>query len=351
MSYYFLRKKRRLGFVLVFICLLISLFYGTFISYYGLTVTEYTMNSEKISTAIDVAVISDLHGHEFGKNNSRLVKMLVAISPDVLLMAGDMVDAESKTERTLLSLIRNLKKEGILTYYAYGNQEIEWEKTHGKESLKKKLEAAGIKVLNRNWEEVKIRGNSIRIGGINEYAFALDGENSTKKERMDGNVYDFLSAFQKTKNFTCMISHMPENFVLGDAIRTWKINLVVSGHDHGGQVVIPKIGGVYGGDQGWFPKYVKGYFSFPTLNMAITSGLGSGKEKIPRYNNTPEIMVIHIKCGKESKREEQHEKSKEASRMDSQNYFNYIFDHSNCIWRNVCMVDVYCKEERTGHCF
>lgn len=317
MSYHFLRKKRKSGFILVFICLLVTLSYGIVISYYGLTITEYTMNSEKISTAIDVAVISDLHGHKFGKNNKRLIETLVSLSPDVLFLAGDMVDAESKTERTLISLVKNLRKEGILMYYAYGNQELEWEEIHGREKLKKKLETAGIKVLNRNWEEVKIRGNLIRIGGINEYAFALDGENSTKKERMNRSMYDFLSTFQATKNFTCMISHMPENFILGDAIRTWKIDLVVSGHDHGGQVVIPGIGGVYGGDQGWFPKYVKGYFSFPTLNMAITSGLGSGREKIPRYNNTPEIMVIHIKYGKESKREKQNEESKEASRLDS----------------------------------
>ena len=81
-----------------------------------------------------------------------------------------------------------------------------------------------------------------------EYAFALDGDNSA--ENLTGDVRDFLEEFQNTDRYKIMLCHRPDSFVFGDASDYWKIDLVISGHDHGGQVVIPFKGGLYGGDQG-----------------------------------------------------------------------------------------------------
>ena len=92
------------------------------------------------------------------------------------------------------------------------------------------------------------------------------------------------------------MSHRPDSFIFGHAIDTWKIDLVVSGHAHGGQVRIPFVGGLYGADQGWFPKYVDGIHHFKAVkNMVITRGMGSDKEKLPRFDNIPEIVVIDLK--------------------------------------------------------
>ena len=70
--------------------------------------------------------------------------------------------------------------------------------------------------------------------------------------------------------------------------------MVISGHLHGGQIVLPFLGGVYGGDQGWFPTYVHGVYQKDNFRILVTSGLGSSKEKIPRLNNPPEIVVLTI---------------------------------------------------------
>ena len=57
----------------------------------------------------------------------------------------------------------------------------------------------------------------------------------------------------------------------------------------------PGKGGLYGGDQGWFPEYTDGIHHFKTVNhMIITRGLGSDKEKLPRFHNIPEIVVIRL---------------------------------------------------------
>ena len=69
---------------------------------------------------------------------------------------------------------------------------------------------------------------------------------------------------------------------------------MVSGHDHGGQVVLPFLGGLYGGDQGWFPEYIHGMYQKDEMKLFITSGLGSHKQTLPRFNNPPEIAVVRI---------------------------------------------------------
>ena len=118
---------------------------------------------------------------------------------------------------------------------------------------------------------------------------------SMEKEDMPSKIRNFLTDFEDTDAFKIMLSHRPDSFIFGHAAQTWKIDLVASGHAHGGQVRIPLKGGLYGADQGWFPKYVDGIHHFKTVrNMIITRGLGSDKEKLPRFHNIPEIVVIRL---------------------------------------------------------
>lgn len=151
---------------------------------------------------------------------------------------------------------------------------------------------AGACVLEEGYRDVEIGGCKVRIGGMYEYAFALDGDNSA--ENLTGNVRDFLEEFQNTDRYKIMLCHRPDSFVFGDASDYWKIDLVISGHDHGGQVVIPFKGGLYGGDQGWFPPYVHGLYRTGRIRLFVTSGLSSEKQKLPRWNNRPEIAVLNV---------------------------------------------------------
>lgn len=111
---------------------------------------------------------------------------------------------------------------------------------------------------------------------------------------MNPETETYLKAFQETDALKVMISHRPDSFVLGNAAEKWNIDLVVSGHDHGGQVVLPFVGGVYGGDQGWFPPYIHGVKKKGNLTVFVTSGLGSNRQKLPRFLNPPEIAVLTI---------------------------------------------------------
>ena len=263
------------------------------ISYNSLETEEYTISSDRINSEVKLALISDLHDHTFGEKNEELVQMLKEQGPDLILMAGDMINDISKDSHVAVELIEQVKDIAPV-YYSLGNQEEDYI-GRGTSDLLNELKDAGAIVLDESYQDIQVNGNAIRLGGMYDYAFALDGNNTTTKESMRPSLYQFLTEFQDTDSCRLMMAHRPDSFIFGDATRTWEIDLVVSGHNHGGQVILPFLGGIYGGDQGWFPKYVDGVHHFKKVkNMVITRGLGSGEEKLPRFNNKPEVVMIYL---------------------------------------------------------
>lgn len=293
-----LKRRKRIfmaaGIVLVaVIAIAVFIKVEIYISYNSLEAEEYTISSDRINSEVKLALISDLHDHTFGEKNEELVQMLKEQEPDLILMAGDMINDISKDSHVAVELIEQVKDIAPV-YYSLGNQEEDYI-GRGTSDLLNELKDAGAIVLDESYQDIQVNGNAIRLGGMYDYAFALDGNNTTTKESMRPSLYQFLTDFQDTDSYRLMMAHRPDSFIFGDAAKTWEIDLVVSGHNHGGQVILPVLGGIYGGDQGWFPKYVDGIHHFKTLkNMIITRGLGSGKEKLPRFNNKPEVVIIHL---------------------------------------------------------
>ena len=264
------------------------------ISYKCLTVTNYNIESDKIKENVKLVLVSDLHDGIFGENNKRLVSKIKECKPDLILFDGDMINEESKNLQTAITLVKRLH-ETAPVYYALGNHERGYLDRRTSDFYGE-LKKAGAVILEKNNEDIKVKGNTIRIGGLYEYAFAVDDEGKMSKKNMKSELRNFLTNFEDTSVFKIMMSHRPDSFIFGQAADTWKIDLAVSGHAHGGQVILPGMGGLYGADQGWFPKYVDGIHHFKTVkNMIITRGLGSDKEKLPRFNNIPEIVVIDLK--------------------------------------------------------
>ena len=227
-----------------------------------LKVNEFTVDTGREETPFRAVVISDLHDHEFGAANHRLAEKIREIQPDLILMDGDMLNDTSGSAKVPLKLIRQ-------------------------------LEEAGAVVLDKNFVDIEVNGRGIRLGGMYDYAFGLNGNNDALAAPDD--TLTFLQEFQDTDRLKIMMAHRPDSFIFGDASKVWDVDLVISGHNHGGQVVIPFLGGLYGGDQGWFPEYIHGIYEKDNIQMFVTSGLGTHKEKLPRFNNLPEIAVLTIR--------------------------------------------------------
>ena len=93
------------------------------------------------------------------------------------------------------------------------------------------------------------------------------------------------------KEVLILLSHRPE---LIEIYKDNKIDLVLSGHSHGGQIRLPLIGGIIGPGQGFFPDYDGGIYKEDNTTMIISRGLGNSLFPF-RINNDPEIVVITLK--------------------------------------------------------
>lgn len=257
-------------------------------SYTCLKETYFQIDSSKIAKSIRLVVLADLHNHEFGKNNQSLINRVREQKPDLVLMVGDILDAEAEDDSVAVNLVEALSNVAPVCF-ALGNQEIEFMKEH-KDFLSHLVTAGGV-VLEKSYQDIQVGSSVLRVGGMYGYAFQTE-EGAVGTEDEEG--FKFLKDFTNTDNFQILLFHRPESFVLGNASKLWNPDMVVSAHIHGGQVILPFVGGIYGAELGWFPEYTYGRYRLEDTELFLTRGLGSGGEALPRFNNIPEIMVVDL---------------------------------------------------------
>lgn len=249
-----------------------------------LIVRQYTYRNPKIAAPIRAVQLTDLHNYQYGRDNQRLIAKIQKQKPDVIFMTGDMLNEDEDRTDILLHLVREACAIAPV-YFSLGNHEVGYEKTYGEGDLTEQLEAAGAVVLEKEYVDTKIDGQEVRIGGAYGYLLPEDWG--------DGSEQRFLEAFVQTDRLKILLSHVPEGLLLWKSMEYWDVDLVFSGHVHGGQVRVPFVGGLFDPEEGFFPTYTRGMFSCGNGTMILSAGLGSSRG-IPRVNNLPEIVVCDI---------------------------------------------------------
>ena len=255
-----------------------------------ISLDSYSVPLKNLAYPVRVILLSDLHGKSFGRENSRLIAKIQEQSPDAIFLDGDMIDrsADSADVQELLRLIERLH-EIAPVYFAPGNHELEYMQTDA--SLLTQVAEAGAVVVNDSYVDVTIAGQPLRIGGTMGHAFYFG---RSEEEFSSSPEYQFLKAFEDIDVSKICLAHMPDTFIFNGAYNLWNVDLVLSGHTHGGLIRLPFIGGLYAPMQGWFPEYDQGYFRLGEhMQMVISAGL-AGHGVIPRINNPPEIVVIDL---------------------------------------------------------
>lgn len=244
-------------------------------------VTNYVIG-EKMEPGIRIVLLSDLHNRTFGAHNRELTREIEKADPDLICMTGDMLNADEEDISVMLELMRAAASVAPV-YVSYGNHEKEYEERFGTD-LKALMEETGVRVLERSWEDIRIHGRRIRIGGLYGYAMPT-------QPGFDGEEQRFLEGFQETEDEKILLCHMPAAWILWNSLSYWDVDLVLAGHTHGGQIRVPFLGGVYAPDQGWFPGFTAGLLEDDGKYLAVSAGLGS-EGWILRLNNRPELVVI-----------------------------------------------------------
>ncbi len=286
-----MRKKIR--FILILLsafALVIAVTVGYFyISSKSLTINEYTVE-ESVTSSIRILQLSDLHSAEFGDNNEELVDLVKKQSPDLIVMSGDMINRDEENLDIITDLISSLSDVAPI-YYGYGNHEVDWIESFGFD-LEDKLTQAGSVVLNNSYRDVSVNDSELRIGGYMGY-YRQPGM-LTQDEEQKKIELDFANDFENTDRLKILINHIPTQWVDWDYINEYPVDIVFSGHYHGGAIRIPIIDqGLYAPYVGWFPPYTKGMFTGSQATCVLSTGLGS-EHNIPRLNNPPDIVIVDV---------------------------------------------------------
>lgn len=245
----------------------------------------FHLYSQKVPNGrnIRLVVLSDLHNKEFGEQNIELVERVEKLSPDLILLAGDMVNKFEDRTDVAVDLCRRLV-EIAPVYYGIGNHEGNMMYVNGLR-IDGLLREVGAKVLINQSEDIVVQDTPVSVGSV-----------STSVLDFDEYSAPFVAEFEQKDTLKILIAHCPDLFY--EKMADVNVDLSVAGHFHGGQVRLPIIGGVYAIGQGFLPKYCDGMFTLTNSHLFVTRGLGSS-HSFPRINNRPEIAVIDVNARKD----------------------------------------------------
>ncbi len=271
----------------VILTILISIFVCSFY----LKTTCYTVEMDGIETPTRIVVVADIHGKEFGRQNKRLLKKVLAQSPDAIVMLGDIFPSRCSQEDLdyVLQLTEDLQAIAPV-YFAMGNHELAYSKAYGEQWVSQ-LQETGAIVLDEAWRDVTLNGNTLRLGGTMGHGYYFG---RSKADFEASPEYQVMSALENSPYPAILLAHMPETVTLSFGKEYWHIDLVLSGHTHGGVIRIPGKGGLFAPMEGWWPTYDYGEMMLnQKMRIIITSGL-SGHDYVPRMFNLPEIVSIDL---------------------------------------------------------
>lgn len=284
---FFSRIIRSLGCIILLLTVISEgwLVYGVRINSDPPVVREYAIGSDKISSPVTIVMLSDLHGCE----HPTLTKQVAEIAPDLILLCGDMINHQHKTGEDILVTAAVVKElvDIAPVYYSYGNHELERIGLHDRNAVAPILEAGAI-LLDREYEDLVINGNRIRLGGI--YT-----PNSAETRKPDASSCEsFFADLTDTEAFTVLMEHRPAAVTDTILPSGCEPDLCLSGHLHGGHIILPILGPVYGANSGFFPDYALGKYEFGKSTLIVSAGLSTDRHIIPRVGNPTEITKITL---------------------------------------------------------
>ena len=229
--------------------------------------------------------MSDLHSKSFGDNQNDLIEKVNKVNPNLIVFTGDLVDSERYNEDSSLMLMEKLVQIAPV-YYITGNHEW-WS---GKfNSLESELKNVGVHVMRNTVEELNNGNDNIHLIGIDDPAKIT--ESYSEQAITEEAIRNTMKEVKNDGSIKILLAHRPE---LVSLYSKFTIDLVFSGHAHGGQFRIPFVGGLVAPNQGLFPEYTSGKHVVDQTTMIVNRGLGNSIIPI-RVFNRPEIVVVTLK--------------------------------------------------------
>ena len=270
-------KRRGGGRFLMLVLILLGVLIGwSAADQRSIDVSRFTVSgAPEAFSGFKIAQISDLHNAEFGADNQKLIEILEREAPDAIVLTGDLVDGWRTNVDSAASFARRCA-EIADCYFVTGNHEAKIGDDYA--ALETALSDAGVTVLRNASVRIRRGVESIRLIGVDDPSFGGEANLDATLEALSSD------------DFTILLAHRPEKI---DEYAKWGIDLVLSGHAHGGQIRIPGIGGLYAPGQGFFPKYTSGEYAVGGTTMIVSRGLGNSVLPL-RVNDRPEVVIVTL---------------------------------------------------------
>ena len=241
--------------------------------------------------------LSDQHNRDV-LADKRFLDTLEALDPAAVFCGGDMLTAGGRDrghEENALRLYEALTARWKV-FAVDGNHESRL-KEHPSDyridydGYRACLLNMGVALVGGRRETARIGGMRMEIAGfeppLSSYnrlhpVFPGEGEIASALGEKDREI------------FTVLLSHHPDTF---ETCRKWGADLILSGHMHGGLIVLPVFGGMAGGSLKPFPKYCRGRFREEDSTMIVSAGIGEHTPLL-RVNNPYEIVVLEFMTAK-----------------------------------------------------
>lgn len=254
-----------------------------------IVVTKHSAGNKNLG--IKILQLSDLHSKQFGKGNKKLLKKVKAEKPNIIVFTGDLINDKGKNINKTLGFVSELSGIAPL-YYVPGNHE---HRLDFFDELMLLIEQSGAVVLRDASVRVTVGSSVIEIAGLDENQASFKNYAQRRKGNYQYKDYtDFFDGFCRSDGFKLVLTHYPENFAaIGEmSYNKFDFDLMLAGHAHGGQFILPFVGSVYSPGQGLFPKYARGeYGTKPKL--IVSRGLGNSEFPLRLFNH-PEIVTVDI---------------------------------------------------------
>ena len=250
----------------------------------SLSVTNHTVRNDAVPESFDgyrIVQLSDIHNKDF---RGRLSEKVKTLSPDIIVITGDLIDSRRTNLSVSEKLINELKTIAPI-YYVTGNHES---RIPEYSELRENLEKNGVAVLDGKSIPIERNGESITLTGIDDATFFGSGMLNEREIIFTQRLKEL--AKDKGGNFGILLSHRPE---LIDVYAECGFDLAFTGHAHGGQIRLPFVGGILTPNQGFFPEYDAGEFKKGGLTMIVSRGVGNSVFPF-RIFNRPEIIVCEL---------------------------------------------------------
>ncbi len=275
----FLKKLFLLFFILIIIATLTAL-YAYYIGTTGIFVKEYKVKNSNITDnfyGFKIVQLSDIHyGRTVHKKElEKIVDKINATKPDIVILSGDLVDMDTVLDNKMINEIAGILSKIDVTINKYailGNHDTMFD------SWNNIIDSAGFVDLNDNYDLIYYKDNKnyIMLSGISSVA----NKKKSLTEKME-NTDNYLKKLNKDDSpcYRILVIHEPD---LLDDIDYKDYDLVLAGHTHKGQVVIPGIKPLFLPSYG--KKYYKDYYKLKNTDVYISSGIGTSKLNFRLFN-------------------------------------------------------------------